>query len=311
LGLEDPIEEPVVVAAAPVAPPSPGAPQPQPPPGATPAVATPAPVLPPTAAAPEPTFVYALGQIEPRFPSLSVEKELAQAIGGPASAGLSDRQTIRSALTERQNRYLARNLCWVFVIEGIENYILVPRDPADIELLIDAYRDEPRRDDLDAVIGIRTQMAPPELCNGLALPIVVFDQLYAFDRDSLIEAIPRPDSVSAKNVDKFRATAGGLFDQILQMADNSGAIDEHRALNYLTVRYPRIYGVTAEQFDRNFAFTGVEVRRSIMSGIRSLVDVIFSYRHRETDVVEKQFVRVDVTEEFPFLVTKMSPYFDR
>jgi hypothetical protein len=27
--------------------------------------------------------------------------------------------------------------------------------------------------------------------------------------------------------------------------------------------------------------------------------------------VEKFFPRVDVTEEFPFLVTKMSPYYDR
>ena len=32
---------------------------------------------------------------------------------------------------------------------------------------------------------------------------------------------------------------------------------------------------------------------------------------RNTDVVEKFAVRVDVTEEFPFLVTKLSPYFDR
>ena len=31
----------------------------------------------------------------------------------------------------------------------------------------------------------------------------------------------------------------------------------------------------------------------------------------DTDVIEKFFVRVDVTEEFPFLVTKMSPYYDR
>jgi hypothetical protein len=31
----------------------------------------------------------------------------------------------------------------------------------------------------------------------------------------------------------------------------------------------------------------------------------------QTDVVEKYFVRVDVTEEFPFLVTKLSPYYDR
>ena len=30
-----------------------------------------------------------------------------------------------------------------------------------------------------------------------------------------------------------------------------------------------------------------------------------------THFVEKFFVRVDVTEEFPFLVTKLSPYYDR
>jgi len=41
------------------------------------------------------------------------------------------------------------------------------------------------------------------------------------------------------------------------------------------------------------------------------VDVIFSFTDRKTDVTEKYFTRVDVSEEFPFLVTKMSPYYDR
>ena len=41
-----------------------------------------------------------------------------------------------------------------------------------------------------------------------------------------------------------------------------------------------------------------------------VLDVIFSYTHRQTDVTQKQFVRVDVTEEFPFLVTKLAPYYD-
>lgn len=258
-----------------------------------------------------PRFVYALGRIEPQFPSLAVEKEFAQAIGSSSAAGLTDRRAVSYALRERPNRYLARSLCWVLSIEGLETYILVPRDPADLELLIDAYREEPRRDDLDAVIGTRGPIAPPEMCGGLALPIVVFDQLYSFDRDTLIESIPKPDSTSERKLDRFRSVAGGLFDQLVQLADNAGAIDEHRAINYLTVRYPRIYGVAAEQLERNLTFTGVEVRASALSGARSIVDVVFSYRHRETDVVEKQFARVDVTEEFPFLVTKLGPYFDR
>ena len=272
-------------------------------------VATETPVAPP--ATPTPAFVYALGQVEPRFPTVAIEKEFAQAIGSRHSAGLTDRQTMKSAISDRQNRYLLRSLCWVFVIEGLETYILIPRDPADLELLVDAYREEGRRDDLDCVIGVRIQIAPPEMCNGLALPVVAFDQLYSFDRDALIESIPKPDSLPDEDLGKFRLAAGELFDQLLQIADNAGAIDEHRALNYLMVRYPRVYAATSEQLQRNFSFTGVEVIRSPLSGARVILDVVFTYRHRETDVIEKQFIRVDVTEEFPFLVTKMSPYYSR
>ena len=50
---------------------------------------------------------------------------------------------------------------------------------------------------------------------------------------------------------------------------------------------------------------------SQLSGVRNVVDVVCSFRHRESDVVEKEFARVDVSEEFPFLVSKLAPYFDR
>jgi hypothetical protein len=95
------------------------------------------------------------------------------------------------------------------------------------------------------------------------------------------------------------------------MADNAGNTDEHRALNYLAMRYPGIYAKTAEQFRQNFSLTGVEVRFSPLRSIRKIVDVIFSYTDRNTDFKEKFFVRCDVTEEFPFLVTKLSPFYDR
>jgi PatG C-terminal len=59
------------------------------------------------------------------------------------------------------------------------------------------------------------------------------------------------------------------------------------------------------------AFTGVQVTQSSLSGVRSIVDVIFSFRDRATDVVDKHYVRVDVTEMHPFLVSKLSPYYER
>jgi hypothetical protein len=262
------------------------------------------------AAAPPPpaSFVYAIGRVDPRFPSLAVEKEFAQAIGQFDTAGQTDRETLRLVLAQRASRYLARQMCWVFTIEGLETYILTPRDPADFDLLIEAVRSHPAATDVDVVIGVRGPIASPEVCNGLMVPIVAFDQLYSFDRDELIGEIPRPKGQAE---DKFRATAEELFDRLGQVTDNAGATDEHRALNYLAVRYPAIYARAAEAHAAESALTGVEVRPSRLSGARTVMDVVFSYTDRRTDVTEKYFVRVDVTEEFPFLITKLSPFYER
>jgi hypothetical protein len=105
--------------------------------------------------------------------------------------------------------------------------------------------------------------------------------------------------------------AEALCSRIMQLADNAGATDEHRALNYLAVRYPNIYAITAEAHQRNLTLTGVEVRPSRLSGVRNIVDVVFSYTHRQTGVTKKYFVRVDVTERFPFIRTGIQPFYER
>jgi hypothetical protein len=253
-------------------------------------------------------YVYALGRVEPRFPSLALEKEFAQATGRAETAGLTDRQAVHAVLAQRANRYLARQLCYVLTVEGLETYLLQPRDPTDLELLVEAVRPAPRPTDVDVVIGVRGPIAPPELCNGLMVPIVVFNQLYSFDIDALVRGIPRPEQIPAE---QFGPAAEELFMRIMQLTDNAGATDEHRALNYVAVRYPAIYATAAERHAQNASLTAVDVRPSRLSGVRRIVDVIFSYTHRQTDVTEKYFVRVDVTEEFPFLVTRLSPYYDR
>jgi hypothetical protein len=68
--------------------------------------------------------------------------------------------------------------------------------------------------------------------------------------------------------------------------------------------------MAAEAFGRNASLTAVEVRPSPLSGIRKIVEVIFSFTNRNTDLAEKFFTCVYVTEEFPLLVMKMSPYYD-
>jgi hypothetical protein len=242
-----------------------------------------------------------------RFPTLAVEKEFAQATGRADTKGLNDRRAAHAVLSAPANRYIVRQICWVLTIEGLETYILVPRDPADYDQLLEAVRPQPSPLDIDIVVGLRGPIAPPEMCNGLMVPIVAFDQIYSFDRTALISALPAPKAKAKE----YGEAAEELFDRIMLMTDNAGSTDEHRALNYLAVRYPAVYQTVADAFGRDSSLSAVDVQSSPLSGTRNVVDAIFSFTNRNTDVVEKFFTRVDVTEEFPFLVTKMSPYFDR
>ncbi|WP_428488260.1 hypothetical protein [Rhodopila sp.] len=254
------------------------------------------------------TYVYVIGRIEPRIPRAAVEKELVQATTRSGTNGLTDRAILHAVLDRRENRYLARKLCWVLRVQGLETYLLKPADAAEIDLLIDAVRPRPSPLDVDVVMGVRGGLAAPELCNGLMLPMITFDTIYSFDRPALIGTIPLPEGSTAE---AFAPMAEELLERILQITDNAGASDEDRAINYLAVRYPAIYALVAAQHAGNASLSGIEVRPSSLSGARRIVECIFAFRNRATDVGEKFFTRVDVSEEFPFLVTKLQPYYER
>ena len=181
------------------------------------------------------SYVYAIGRIEARFPLSSIEKEFAQATGRAETAGQTDRQAFHHVLSQRENRYLARQLCWVLTVQGLETYILQPRDPADLDLLIEALataRSGPmdqyghrasrpgraarllqRADDPDR--GVRPDLHLPDRC--------------AHRGD--------PQAGDESRTRSFGPPRGSLR-RIMQMTDNAGATDEHRALNYLAMRYP-------------------------------------------------------------------------
>ena len=202
------------------------------------------------------SYVYAIGRIEARFPTLSVEKEFAQAVKPAQTAGKTDHATMMAVLSDRKNRYLARQMCWVFTIQGMDTYILIPRD-ADIELFVEALRDQREPNDIDVVIGMRGGIAPPGLCNGLMVPVVEVDQIYSFSRQQLLNEVPRP---KAEKPDQFVKTVGEIFNRVMLMTDNAGATAAHRALNYLAMRYPAVYTLAAEQFAKDCSLTSVDVR---------------------------------------------------
>jgi PatG C-terminal len=250
-------------------------------------------------------YVYAIGRIEARLPRPSIEDEIGQAAGrGQASGRRLTQALISKLLSERKSRHLAEGLRWVLTVEGAEIYLLQPHDPRDLIGLIESLRSRRAIPAEHAVVGLEGPIAPPEYCNGLRIPIVVLHQVCSFDLESLIDAISNPDD--ATRAASERLVAHQLRDRALRWMNNSGTTDEHRALNYLVMRYPGVYLKAAEQIARDFTLAGIEVRRSPLAGPRRAMDVIFVYTNRTGDSTEKFCVRVDVTEEFPFLVTRMS-----
>ena len=217
------------------------------------------------AQAPNSSFSYSIGNIELAIRDYPWRNKIAQVIGRAETANLTDHQCLRKVLKERQNRYLARHLCWVLTTEGLDTHILIPRDPADYDLLVEALRPSPSPLDIDVAIGFQGPTSTPDMCNGLTLPILIFDVLYSFDRDSFVKAIPRQEKADEKNSPMSRQI---VLRAIVQLNDSAGASDRDRALNYLAVRYPMIYETYSKALAANSSMPGIDVVPSSLSGTR-------------------------------------------
>lgn len=253
-------------------------------------------------------YIYTIGKIVPRFPRKDLEKEYYQVMHGLNTKGKSDNEIMASIFTDENYKYIAYEMCWVFTIEGLEIYILRANNKEAFEQFVKSTNPLPTHNDINIIIGIKGPLSSPELCNGLILPIVTVDKVYSIDEDSLLKVIPRN---AEEDEQKFNATSRELFNRIIQMADNLGATDEHRALNYLSVRYDAIYAHAYKMHLDDFSLIAIDVLPSRLSGTRKIVDVIFTYRNRKTDFVDKYFVRVDIQEKYPFLVSPLSAYYNR
>lgn len=123
-----------------------------------------------------------MGAVKAHFPNRGVEKELAQAVSRAVTEGLTDSQATHVVLTEPANRHLSRQMCWVLTIDNTDAYLLVPRDSAQVDLLVETVRPSPRPGDVEVVIG------------GLPLPEVRFEQIYSFDTQSSTSRCATPRS---------------------------------------------------------------------------------------------------------------------
>jgi len=262
-------------------------------------------------------FVYAIGTVEAEYPNVAIEREMqaiAHALGVQTTPDADmpmkqteDRTWQHAVLSKdrKMTRYLARQLSWRLTIEDSPVFVLNPRCPSDFDELIDClarpkypkanpgkgkragkgrstFIDPPfgPPQDLDVVVGVRGSQTP----DGIE---VLMDQVFT------MQPVP------------------GLGEHFVQMADNWGLSDEDRAYNFLVARYE----LTAQNIagiHKDYKLTGVPTFSSRLSGSAGrIVRAVFTYSGDNTALEEKYFVRVDVTHEFPFIVTTWHPYLER
>jgi hypothetical protein len=242
-------------------------------------------------------------------------------------------------------RYVARQVCWVLKVEGQIAYYLSLRDLDDLPDLISCLKrpepgvdlqpeDDPedyqqgedhkqQHQDLDLFVG-SSSLNPADMCPGVTAPILAVDQLCSFKKKDILawcKKTPSTDVLAAPAAARRRGRAAAvagepdapaerLFRILAQSADNLGDRDEWRALNYLAVRYKPIYEKYADMADE-YDLDSVKVATSRLWRETRIVDAVFAFRQKNTGVVQKFFVRVDVGHLFPMIINQLAEYFDR
>lgn len=252
-------------------------------------------------------FVFAIGRLYPTFPNKSIEQEYIYAYEeykaeGPPNA------LFYQVLSQGHNLYIAKQVCWVLQIEGVDAYIVKPKSDVELYYFIASLKPENFGElKYDVIIGKRGPIAPADTCNGLQLPTVVCDLSYDFTFNQFVA------NVQAAIPGIPIAVVQNMLQQMLQVSDNAGETDAHRAINYLTIRNKDIYTMAWQmQVPTSqppyppgaYFLQNVNVIPANVQGNRSIVDVLFEYLARDTYEKFYWYVKVDVTGEFPFLASK-------
>ena len=266
--------------------------------------------------------MYAVGSLTPQFSRIDVEKEFAQLSSGAHQGDQIDVGLLQQLLRNPDNAYLGRHLCWVFTSDGVDTFTVEPREDAEIARLLDALPPDESRDVVHVIVGRTVPASINSPCAAAGLPVVQADQVLAFTLDEFAAALPgdggtgggsngqnSPPTGSKTDRTEFEAVVRRLFLRLTRKAGNRGFADEHRALNYVALRYPPLYQTVWQAQRDGKVLVGVDAQHSHSADHR-LVSVRLTFRNPRTDITEGYHLLVDVTGVFPYLVRGLQPTYD-
>lgn len=261
--------------------------------------------------------VYAVGTLTAQTPTIGVEKELAQLTAGAHQGDQVEVELLQQVLRNPETVYIGWHLSWVFASEGVDTLTVLPRTESDLGRLAEVLSPAEAEEVVHAVAG-RTVPCPMDApCAASGLPTVHADQVLAFTLQEFAAALPEdeksadeksPAARGKADRAEFEAVVRRLFRRLTRGAGNHGFADEHRARNYLALRYPAIYHAVRQAEGDGKVLVGVDARHS-HSADRRVVAVRLTVRQPRTDLTEHYQCLVDVTEPFPFLIAGLQPVY--
>jgi hypothetical protein len=255
-------------------------------------------------------FIYSIGKLDIRFPSMGIEREFQQrerhlAMGRQEQ--WSNRGERLSAVLSA-TPHLSRSVCLIHSIGGMPAYAIVPTSSEILSSVTQALQYVDQSDAWTLVIGRSGPMSKPTTCGGLLVQMVACDAFYSFTLSEFVRELSTKaePALSRGNIteEQFSNIARELFLRITSSLENMGGLDQHRALNYMLVQHPGPFVAVAQRADTAI-LDSIETRLNMTPGARRIVTVIFTFIDRATSVPERLFTRIDVTEEWPFVVDSL------
>ncbi len=247
-------------------------------------------------------YVFAIGKLDVRFPNLGLEREFQRAAQRIGAAASPRGERIASVL--REHRHIALRVCPLLLVGGVPAYVVAPSAAYVRDSLIDALIETDKADQWAVVSGRLGPLCRPTDCGGVVAPVLACEELYSFSvgewsRD--LAAALQP-AVQAKRVTEKAVVraAAEVFGTVVSSAENAGASDPHRALNYALVRHPGVFLAVAERSGRA-VLDKIETRALPSLAGRRQVAIVLSFIDSTTGVPERLFCRVDVTDQWPFI----------
>lgn len=137
-----------------------------------------------------------------------------------------------------------------------------------------------------------------------------------------------PEGKYTLRIGELLFSNGEVSKQIIEVSfffvNSKARIPKNLTVYYLSRIAVGQYGIRRLPLSKHIKEKYVEVVKAIRTGTDKLIELtydsagnpvnlnkIFSYENRANRAAQKWFVRVDVTEEFPFLVSPMQEYFER